>query len=184
MADHRAGPRLKGVCPECGELRRLRAGGVLGTHKRIYRKYYRSSYPCKGTGAPARLYGCCQESPHVRAENENTSSGGTKIMTDQPAPQASPAVGTTEPRPQRRAVMHVSMPMLQQLLGLPDDVEVLHVAPGNHGLSLAVVLTHPDVPELPPECNPWTISPTLGRTADGRVRIASTGIEMLTGGVG
>lgn len=82
-------------------------------------------------------------------------------------------------RPQRRAVMHVSMPILQELLGLPDDVEVLHIGPGHHGLSLAVVLTHPDIPEIPPECTPWTISPTLERTADGSARILSTGIETL-----
>ncbi|MCU1687848.1 MAG: hypothetical protein JWQ81_8587 [Amycolatopsis sp.] len=60
MTDHRTGPRPMGLCPVCLELRHLRAGGLLGQHKRIYRKYYRSSYPCPGVNQPALL-----EGPHM-----------------------------------------------------------------------------------------------------------------------
>jgi hypothetical protein len=60
MTDHRTGPRPMGLCPVCLELRHLRAGGLLGQHKRIYRKYYRSSCPCPGVNQPALL-----EGPHM-----------------------------------------------------------------------------------------------------------------------
>ncbi|GAB3156394.1 hypothetical protein GCM10027258_62770 [Amycolatopsis stemonae] len=161
----------------CGELRRLRAGAVMGTHKRIYRTYWRSTYPCKGTGQPAVLFG------PARAETEKfPDSGGTKIMTEESATKAPDDVAPVTYKYPRRAVMHVAMPIVHDLLGLPDDVEVLHVAPGHHGLSLAVVLSSPDIPEVPPHCTPWEVNPTYERTEDGRARLVSTGIDELTGG--
>jgi hypothetical protein len=78
----------------------------------------------------------------------------------------------------RRAVAHLTMPILHQLLQLPDNLELLHVAPGMHGLSLAVVLTGDDIPELPPECSPWELSPSIEIADDGRYRL-DLGVDRL-----
>lgn len=47
----------------------------------------------------------------------------------------------------KRAVIHITMEQIHQLLGLPDDVEVLHVIPANYGLALDLVITAPDMAE-------------------------------------
>lgn len=72
----------------------------------------------------------------------------------------------------RRAVIPVSMEMIHQLLRLPDGMEVLHVAPGNAGLTLDVVVTAPDMADLDPAAQPPALSPTYVRDERG-VRLDS-----------
>ncbi len=45
----------------------------------------------------------------------------------------------------KRAVIHITMEQIHQLLGLPDDVEVLHATAANYGLALDLVITAPDM---------------------------------------
>lgn len=56
MTDHRAGPRPRGICPVCGELRHLRTGGVLGQHRVTIARWYRGGY-CAGVDEPAAIHG-------------------------------------------------------------------------------------------------------------------------------
>jgi hypothetical protein len=50
------GPRPKGICPGCGELRALRDSGTLGAHNRLARGHYNIG-ACKGVNQPAVLFG-------------------------------------------------------------------------------------------------------------------------------
>lgn len=45
----------------------------------------------------------------------------------------------------RRAVVRISTEMLGQLLGLPEDLEILHITVGNYGLAFDLVVTAPDM---------------------------------------
>jgi len=65
----------------------------------------------------------------------------------------------------KRAVIHVSMELIHALLGLPDDVEVLHSTIGNYGLTLDVVITAPDMVDTDTRigCTPPIALPTYVR---------------------
>lgn len=80
-----------------------------------------------------------------------------------------------EPRPVRRAVVNLPMQLLHGLLDLPHDVEVLHAAPGHHGLSLAIVLGGPNLPEVEPGHYPIEVTPTY-KLVDGAPRLDNLNI--------
>ncbi|WP_432845999.1 hypothetical protein ACQPXB_36000 [Amycolatopsis sp. CA-161197] len=73
------GPRPKGICPECGELRHLRADGVLGQHKRIFRRHYRGQ-TCAGVDQMPAIYG-----PGLPADEE-VDNGGAEQLDQQRHP--------------------------------------------------------------------------------------------------
>lgn len=73
----------------------------------------------------------------------------------------------------KRAVIHVAMPLVHDLLRLPADVEVLHVAPGNAGLTMQVVVTADNLPEMPPHGIPYELRPVYARDEDGHVTLVS-----------
>jgi len=50
----------------------------------------------------------------------------------------------------KRAVIHVSMELIHQLLDLPADVEILHSTVGNYGATLELIITAPDMAETDP----------------------------------
>lgn len=70
----------------------------------------------------------------------------------------------------KRAVIPVSMDMIQHLLNLPDDVEVLHVNIGNYGMTLDVVITAPDMADVDPLAMPPRVDVVYG-DRDGFVRL-------------
>ena len=71
-----------------------------------------------------------------------------------------------------RAVLRLPVEIVGQLLGLPDDVTVLHVTADPLGLAINVIVTAPDMADT----GEWGVAPTALPTivrVDGVVRIQS-----------
>lgn len=65
------------------------------------------------------------------------------------------------------------MPLIHDLLRLPADVEVLHVAAGHAGLTMTVVVTADHLPETPPSGVPYELNPVYTTDVDGHVTLVS-----------
>ncbi len=95
-------------------------------------------------------------------------------MTD---PATAPPADPTR----RRAVIRIHEQLIHDLLQLPLDVVVHHVAPGYMGWTIDVAVTSPDLPECPEAACAPELRPTYARI-DGRPAVlVETGIAAVPG---
>lgn len=131
----RTGPVLKGICPECGELRHLRTGGVMGQHKKIYRRHYRSTYPCAGVDQPAAIYG-----PHPKSERDHPVTDHAEPLPERPIDvvRRHLRVNGFDPDPLTEAYAGALAELLPALAMLPS-AKIVRVQPGD---VIAIKLDH------------------------------------------
>jgi hypothetical protein len=76
----------------------------------------------------------------------------------------------------RRAVIRIHEQLIHDLLQLPSDFRVLHVAPGHMGWTIDVGVISPDLPECPEGAIAPELSPAYARV-DDRAVLVDTGIS-------
>jgi len=87
-----------------------------------------------------------------------------------------------DPNRTRRAVISVAGELMHDLLQLPPDVEVRHFGISPDSLTINVVVTSPDLPELERGATAHPLTPAYAKIYDRPV-LADTGIGSVPGAV-